>query len=397
MRVAIDLLAVRSWGMKNYTAGVLPALAALAPASRFLVFLTPEIAALVRDLVPANMEIQTVRVGLAQRLLWEQTILPIRLRRWRADVLFATFDIAPVLSPCPVLLAVRNPSPALMGPEGGSKTVPQSVAAHVHRLLSYVSCRRSRMVFYPTAFAADLLGDIMRVPASKRRVVFHGTDCSYFTQPRDGRAALEQYGLERQKYVLYVSGFYPYKHPEVLVDAFHTFVQSAGRGFKLVLVGADLLIAKTKRVAEDRLRAQVSRLGLENDVIFAGQVPREHLAILYQQAAAFVLPTVMETFGLIFVEAMASSVPVICADMGFAREVCGDAALYFPPGDRAALAVHLAAVAHGGAPVDRMIEAGRARASAFSWRREAEGTLALLTEVVNGRAPAASPSSGRSV
>ena len=230
----------------------------------------------------------------------------------------------------------------------------------------------------------------MNVPEHKRRVVFHGTDCDYFTRARGAQPVLEHYGLEDHKYVLYVSGFYSYKHPEVLIDAFHAFVRSAGNDFKLVLVGADLLIEKTKRAAEERLRQQVGRLGLEADVIFAGQVPREHLVVLYQNTAAFVLPTVMETFGLPFVEAMASSAPVICADMPFAREICGDAALYFPAGDRVMLATHLGSVACGGSQARRMAEAGRERSKAFSWQREAKGTLDLLTEVVRGRAGRAS-------
>lgn len=383
MRIAIDLLAVRSWGMKNYTAGLLPALGRVAPADRFLVFLTPEIAQLVERDMPANVAIHTVRVKRASRLVWEQTIFPFALARWRADVLFAAFDIAPLLSPCPVLLAVRNPSPALVRYESASQSWGQYLSAQLHRVLSYWSCRRSRLVFYPTAFAADLLGTLMRVPLQKRRVVHHGTDCGYFTPARPSEAVLAHHGLTGRRYVLYVSGFYPYKHPEVLIDAFHAYVRRhPGEPASLVLVGADLLIPGAKRVAEDRLRDQVRALGLESLVLFAGQVTREHLVVLYQNTDAFVLPTVMETFGLPFVEAMASGAPVICADMPFARELCAGAARYFPPGDRAALAELLEAVLGDRAAAAEMARAGRERSAAFSWTREAEGTYALVAETV---------------
>lgn len=383
MRIAIDLLAVRSWGMKNYTSGLLPEMGALAPSTEFLVFLRPDIARLVEGTLPANVRVREVKVGLASRLLWEQTVLPLVLLRWRADVLFAAFDLAPLLAPCPILLAIRNPSPATIQDHTVPKTLANRVTGNVHRWLSYCSCLRSRLVFYPTEFAADLLGSVMSVPKAKRRVVHHGTDRTYFTVRRDPADVFRTLGLETRKYVLYVSGFYYYKHPEVLVDAFETFAREpANAGFKLVLVGADLLVANAKRTAEDKLRQQVARLGLTDRVVFAGQVPREQLAALYQNAAAFVLPTVMETFGLVFVEAMASGAPVICADMPFAREICGDAARYFPPGDAAAAAEWLQRVVHDRAEVEQMSTAGRRRSGDFSWRLEAEGTLALLTEMV---------------
>jgi glycosyltransferase involved in cell wall biosynthesis len=382
MRVAIDLLAVRSWGTRNYTAGLLPALGALAPSCTFQVWLRPEIADLVRSLVPANVEIRTLGLGVAPRIVWEQTLLPLLLARWRADVLFAGFDIAPVLAPCPVLLAVRNPSPATIGDAAVPKSLGQHLAGRVHQTLSWLSCRRARLVFYPTAFAAELLGSVMRVPAARRRVVHHGTDREYFAVARPAANALGRYGLESRSYVLYVSGFYPYKHPEVLIEAFHTFAnEAAGQRFKLVLVGADLLIAASKRVMEGRLRAQVQALGLSDRVVFTDQVAREDLAALYQNAAAFVLPSVMETFGLPYVEAMASGAPVICADMPFAREICGDAARYFPPGDCHALAELIAGVTTDGDEAGRMAAAGRERSAAFSWPREARGTFDLLLEV----------------
>jgi glycosyltransferase involved in cell wall biosynthesis len=380
MRIAIDLLAVRTAGMKNYTCGFLPALGRLSPGDDFLVFLTPDVARLVEADLPSNMVIRVVAVKRTARLLWEQIVLPIALRTWRADVLFAPFDIAPFVATCPILLAVRNPSPALIRFESGSSGWRSYLNAQIHKVMSFWSCRKSRLVFYPTRFAADLLGAIMHVPERKRRVVAHGMDRQYFIEPRPSDAVLPQYVGARQ-YVLYVSGFYPYKHPEVLIDAFRLFVDRHPEDrTALVLVGADLLIPNAKRVAEHRLREQVRTLGLEDRVIFPGQVPREHLVVLYQNARAFVLPTVMETFGQPFVEAMASAAPVLCADMPFAREICGDAARYFPPGDRNALADLLETVLRAGPDAAALARAGRERSAAFSWTKEAEGTLSLLVE-----------------
>ena len=117
--------------------------------------------------------------------------------------------------------------------------------------------------------------------------------------------------------------------------------------------------------------------------MFLGEVPRCILPALYRHATAFVLPSMMESFGNPFVEAMCSGAPVIAADTEFARELCGDAATYFPVGDAAALAARLEEVAEQPVLRARMISEGYRRGSTFSWEREAQETLALLDAAVS--------------
>ena len=59
---------------------------------------------------------------------------------------------------------------------------------------------------------------------------------------------------------------------------------------------------------------------------------------IYRAADVCVIPSRWEGFGLVAVEAMASGVPVVASDLPGLREVVGDAALLFPPGDAEALA-----------------------------------------------------------
>jgi len=301
--------------------------------------------------------------------------MPQHLRKWQADVLFAAYDISPLVSPCPVLLAIRNPSAALLA-NGFWSTRPmtEQVKAHMHRLLSYLSCRKARFVLYPSSYAARLLGDLLMVPQAKRVSVHHGTDYDFWSAKQESAPVLERYQIASQRFVLFVSEFYFYKHPDVLIDGFARWITTFGQSdYKLVLVGGG-----GDQALRRKLQHRVSRLGLEHVVQFLGHVPRSHVAILYQQAAAFVLPTSMETFGFPFVEAMAAGAPVICADTDFARELCGGAALYFPVGDTDALAQALDVLFSQPMIEARLRQAGRCRAKEFSWDREAHETLALL-------------------
>lgn len=62
-----------------------------------------------------------------------------------------------------------------------------------------------------------------------------------------------------------------------------------------------------------------------------GPVPMIECASLYKECDAMFLPTLLECFSASYPEAMAMEKPIITSDLGFARTVCADAALYFDP------------------------------------------------------------------
>jgi glycosyltransferase involved in cell wall biosynthesis len=381
MRIAVNLAAIHSVGTRAYAQGFVPALAEQAAGDALLLFCPGWLASAMRGRLPAWVELRVVPGAerVAARLVWEQAVLPLQLRRWRADALLAPMELAPLLSPCPVLLAVHNPSPHLGGGPGH----------WLRRRLSALSARVSRRVVFVSHSSADFLGARLAVPAAKRVVIPHGTDPARWAEVSDARATLARYGLSDMPYLLYVSQLYRYKDPETLIEAFGLWQAAEHQPrHRLVLTGTAV-----ERGYRAELEALVRRRGLTQAVRFLGLVPAEDLPALYCHAAAFVLPTRVETFGQPFVEAMAAGAPVVCADIDVAREVCGEAAVYFPPGDAPALAARLRALT--GDPNQRaaLVRSGRQRAAAFTWEREARETLELLREIAEaGRAQRATPS-----
>lgn len=62
------------------------------------------------------------------------------------------------------------------------------------------------------------------------------------------------------------------------------------------------------------LRTEAEALGLKDAVIFAGHVPGSELPDYYRLCDAFVMPSIKEGFGIVFLEAMASGKPVIAGN-----------------------------------------------------------------------------------
>jgi glycosyltransferase involved in cell wall biosynthesis len=125
--------------------------------------------------------------------------------------------------------------------------------------------------------------------------------------------------------------------------------------------------------------------GLPQDAVRTpGYLPEPDLARVVAGAAALVLPSWYEGFGLPALEALACGTPVVAADLPALAEVLGDQAELVAPGDPAALAAALARVLHdpGGEPARA---ARRTRAAGFTWETCAQATLSAYRLAVESR------------
>ena len=112
----------------------------------------------------------------------------------------------------------------------------------------------------------------------------------------------------------------------------------------------------------------IERLGLAERVRLHGAVGTSEVRRLLGEASLLCAPALGgEALGLVLVEAMAASVPVVASDIDGYRIAAraGRAALLTPPGDVAALAAALERVGSDHATRVRLVAAGRASARRF--------------------------------
>lgn len=178
--------------------------------------------------------------------------------------------------------------------------------------------------------------------------------------------------------VLAVGRLSTYKGFDVLLDAL-----AIATGARLVLIGQGEEAA--------RLQAQATRLGIAGRVHFAGAVDDAALAAAYAAADFVVLPSLDrgEAFGVVLLEAMRAGRAVIASDVsgsGIAGVVGGEAGVMVPPGDAAALAAAITALAGDAARRAALGAAGRARWQAcFTLERAAAPFLALYEALLRAR------------
>jgi glycosyltransferase involved in cell wall biosynthesis len=74
-------------------------------------------------------------------------------------------------------------------------------------------------------------------------------------------------------------------------------------------------------------------LGVSRWIVNLGPIPVADGPELYRSCDICFMPTVLEVFSATYPEAMAMGLPIVTSDLEFAREICQNAALYFPASD----------------------------------------------------------------
>ena len=206
------------------------------------------------------------------------------------------------------------------------------------------------------------------IPAGRLRVVPNGIDTNLF-RPLPGIAR------EPGRIIATNSADTPLKGLAHLLAAVAEISRSRNH-FKLVVIGEP-----KKSGAVERL---VRELGIAPRVEFTGRIGNEDLVRQYARAAAAVVPSLYEGFGLPAGEAMACGVPVISTTGGALPEVVGDAGLLVPPADPAALAAAIRRILDHPDEGRVLGQRGLARVGLnFTWRRAAELTVSAYRETID--------------
>ncbi len=146
------------------------------------------------------------------------------------------------------------------------------------------------------------------------------------------------------------------------------------------LPDARLLVAGSGE-REGELRALEAQLGMGDAVEFLGFVPDEEVPDLYARASVFVMPSLYEGFGIVMIEAMASSVPVVAFATGGAPEVIEEG-VNGHLADPGTLADRLVDVLSDPAGAAAMGRRGRQLVEErYSWEAVAQRTAAVYEEV----------------
>jgi glycosyltransferase involved in cell wall biosynthesis len=317
-----------------------------------------------------NAGVQVEYHGAPLGLIWQQLVLPRRLREEDIDLFWSPLLTLPLGLEVPAVVTVHDLTPLLFS-ETHSLKVKASFLPFIRPT---VELARS-IVTDSKATAADLRVQFPQA-RDKVEVVYPGVDRVFEPAPEED---VQAFRLELgcpEGYVLFVGTLEPRKNLSLLIDAWAGLKKSDPAVPPLILAGS---YGWKSRSLLKRIEA-LKPLGLR----YLDHPERKKLVQLIQSARLLTLPSLYEGFGLPAVEAMACGVPTVVANTSSLPEVVGDASLLVEPDDGSALAAAIARVLRDPGLASELSARGLLRAQRFEWRRAAEEMEAIFDRALEG-------------
>ncbi len=241
--------------------------------------------------------LKPVSMGKIGQHIWEHFYLPFKSLEY--DLLFCPANIAPIWMPEGVRLVVTIHSVAYLATSNSYskmfKNYYKNVIPHIIEIANHIitvsQSEKNRIVsYYPEA-------------EKKISVIYNGIEPAFI-----------QDNPVRQRYILSVISHLSAKNMNAMIDAFNKIKNKIDYNLKIVVSNPDKK-ANTSYNLSDRITLYYN-------------LSDESLLSLYRDAGLFVMPSRYESFCFPVLEAIASSIPVVCTPLDAVREIASDAVFF---------------------------------------------------------------------
>lgn len=221
----------------------------------------------------------------------------------------------------------------------------------------------------------DVNNRLQRLIGCKRVFTVSNTISRHYTNPRqiDPRLPVKS---PKEFRLLTLSAWYPHKNFGVIKKILDICPEQTKERIKFVLTLPDEVF---KNNFPEKYRKNVLNLGV---------LAPEDGAGAYSECDCMFLPTLLECFSASYAEAMVLGKPILTSDMGFAKTVCHDAALYANPMDPQDILDKITLLMNDKEIVKTIVEKGKQQLQNFGTAKQrAEKYLSLCKMLVESAQP----------
>lgn len=182
------------------------------------------------------------------------------------------------------------------------------------RLLLNTACKfvlnSSNLIIVPSK---DMKKRTSQLTNTKIEIIPHFVDPDIF-KPQESNYIQKNYNIESNKFIiLTLSRLIERKNLETSLEIIKKLKMDGYLNIKYVIAGEGPL--------KEYLKKKVKVKGLNDYVIFTGRIPEADLPLMYSNADVFLLPSHHEAFGIVFLEAMSSGLPILASNVGGIKDI----------------------------------------------------------------------------
>lgn len=362
MNIGIDARFWNETGVGRYTRNLIKELQKIDNKNTYTLFSTSKnISSIQKVLNNTNFTIK--KADIRWHTINEQVSLPRILEKENLDLMHFPYFSVPIFYKLPYVITIHD---LILHhfPTGEASTLPLPIYHLKHagyKLIIEKAAKNAEKIIAVSNATKNEIIDHLFIPEEKIVVIHEGVDTKLQTKDIKDREG-------KTNHLLHVGNLYPHKNMNRLLDALRICVEKK-LDIKLVIVGR-------KDYFYQKFYEKVRQGGLDDYVVFKGEVSDEELANLYQTSLATIIPSLMEGFGLPALEAMNNNCLVLVSNIPSLKEVCADAAIYFEPLDSSDIAKKIEQLLS--LPVgerNEKLRIGYNRTKLFSWEKMGRETL----------------------
>jgi glycosyltransferase involved in cell wall biosynthesis len=303
----------------------------------------------------------------------------IRLRRLRVDVVHTLGAIVPNRVDVATVHACHAGfvrATGALAPAGAP--ILRRINTAVSRVLSLAAERwtyRPSRVRTVAAVSTGVSQELQHhYPGVRVEITPNGVDTDRFRPDPDVRRGLRlEEGIDLDQFVaLFVGGNWDHKGLPIAIESIAKGREMGSPIDELWVVGSgDTALSRSIAMSHD----------VADAVKFFGSRP--DVERFYKAADCFVLPSLYEAFSLVLLEAAASGLPIITTPVNGVAELDGDRAMLIVDRSADALAKAIADLRTDPDLIDRLSQAGRARALSYTWADSVESVLRIYRDLVS--------------
>ncbi|MEI7904151.1 MAG: glycosyltransferase family 1 protein [Candidatus Firestonebacteria bacterium] len=295
------------------------------------------------------------------RFFWTQFILPLKLRKLKAEKLYSPShhgcffmknQVITVLD----LIPLKYPK-------------QHRLQGLYYKYFLPLLLKRAESIVTISEDTRKDIESTFGVSGGKIKVAYCGYDtANFFPRETAQKNIAVKYGFG--DYFLVVGATYPHKNVEAALQA----LKKSGLDSGLVIIGKGI------KGYEIKLSRLTEELSLGGKVAFVSYAPYHELPELYSGARALLYLSLYEGFGMPPLEAMACGCPVITSKLSSLPEVVGECAMYVNPLDSADIANAMKTVCIDKTLTEKLSKEGLIRSKQFNWKAEAAKVLPVIVK-----------------